>query len=75
MYSTYQFVQNHLKTIPHPLELMLLHRLIRLQYQAILEHAILGFSLALDPIGLEDYYAARRLLSAALKRLNPKSKE
>ena len=42
---------------------------------AMLEHVIPGLSLALDPSGLEDHDAARRLLSAALKRLNPKSVE
>ena len=36
----------------------------------VLEGAIPGLSLSLDPSGLEDHEAAKRLLATALERLN-----
>ena len=65
------------KGVSHPVQTYQVVELINTpaHKDAMLEHAIPGLSLALDPFGLEDHDAARRLLSAALKRLNPKSEE
>ena len=69
MYSTYQFVQNHLKTILHPLELMLLHRLIRLQYQKIISATCKIIRDKLSTSGLYAFFAIEAL--SALEFITP----
>jgi len=82
--DTYLLVKDHVrceqreaitvKGVSHPVQTYQVLSLIgdTESEDTLLEHAIPGLTLALDPSGLEDHEAARRLLSAALKRLRPK---
>ena len=64
------------KGVSHPVQTYQVIGLVDTSKPAdtLMEKAIPGLSLALDPSGLEDHEAARQLLSAALKRLKPKPK-
>ena len=65
------------KGVSHPIHTYQILDLVNrtAQKDKVLGGVIPGLSLALDPYELEDHDAARQLLSAALKSLNPKLKK
>ena len=83
--DTYLLVKQHVrceqreaisvKGVSHPVQTYQVAGLVNATSQKgiVLEGAIPGLSLSLDPSGLEDHEAAKRLLATALERLKPLS--